>query len=369
MSRKGENIYKRKDGRWEGRYKKGRKVTGQLKYGYIYGKTYKEVKQNLYVYKLRYHHLIQLHGESALLYEEWAIIWLTQQQGQLKASTYSTYLYKLQKYVFPTLGQIPLNHFTPKKIQELIEDWQGQGLKATTIHVLYQIVKKSFKEAVIHQYLLQTPCVTIRLPKKKKPVIHSLTKTEQKTMENTVKRLPLYRGLSVLLALHTGMRIGEIAALKWTDIDWTNRLIHVQKTYQRLPIGPGKTQTQLQFDQSKTESSNRLIPIGNTLYKYLKKWQKKSKSPYVCSKKITPTEPRLLTYYFHKIRRLCGLFSIHFHQLRHTFATRCIESNADIVSVSRLLGHTSTQTTLDVYTDSLLETRKAVIQKMTRYVN
>lgn len=366
MARKGENIYKRKDGRWEGRYKKGRKRNGQLKYGYIYGKTYTEVKHKLYAYKLKYHHLIQVRGDSALPYEEWSFIWLTKQQTTIKASTYSTYLYKLKKYVFPTIGNIPLNLITSQAIQSLINDWKEHGLKSTTIHVLYQIVKTTFKEAVAKQYLIQSPCTSIQLPKKLRTTPKALTKEDQKLLENTVKKLPLYKGLSVLLSLHTGMRIGEIAALKWESIDWVNQLIHVQQTFQRLPIGLNKTQ--LHLDHTKTESSNRVIPIGRTLYKYLKKWQRKSTSPYVCSKNQSPSEPRLLTYYFHKIRELCGLTSVHFHQLRHTFATRCIEVKADIASVSRLLGHTSIHTTLNIYTDSLIETRKTVIKQMTSYV-
>lgn len=180
MPRKGENIYKRKDGRWEGRYKKGRKANGQLKYGYIYGSTYKEVKHRLYAYKLKYQTLIQLHGESALTYEEWGLMWLTQQQQTIKASTYSTYLYKLQRYIFPNLGELPLNQLTSQTIQQLIQEWQMSGLQATTIHVLYQILKKSLKEAVEQRYLVQTPCLHIRLPKKKKKFVRALTRNEQK---------------------------------------------------------------------------------------------------------------------------------------------------------------------------------------------
>lgn len=364
MARKGENIYKRKDGRWEGRYKKGRKTNGQLKYGYIYGKTYKEVKYQLYAYKLKYQTVIQLQGESALSYEEWGIFWLDQHQTVIKASTFSTYLYKLQRYVFPIIGKIPLNQLTAESIQQLVDEWQKNDLKPTTVHVLYQMLKKSLKEAVEQKQIIQTPCVQIRLPKKKKSRAQALTKKEQKKMEDQAKRMPLYKGLSVLLALHAGLRIGEIAALRWEDIDLYNRTIHVKQTFQRLSIGSGEVKTQLHLDQSKTESSNRFIPISLGLYKYLKKWKKKAPGAYVCSNKVTPSEPRLLTYYFHNLRKICGIISVHFHQLRHTFATRCIESNADIASVSKLLGHTSTRTTLDVYTDSMLESRRQVIDRM-----
>lgn len=102
-----------------------------------------------------------------------------------------------------------------------------------------------------------------------------------------------------------------------------------------------------------------------TLYKHLRRWKQNSTSNFVCSNKVTASEPRLLTYYFYKLKKMSKISnSVHFHHLRHTFATRCIESNGDIASVSKLLGHSSTQTTLDIYTDSLLESRQKVIEKM-----
>jgi len=364
MPRKGENIYKRKDGRWEGRYKKGRKATGQLKYGYIYGKSYSEVKERLYSYKLKYQTIVQLHGESAITYEEWALRWLMERQETIKPSTYSTYLYKLKQYVFPTIGPLSLNQLTHEKIQELVYFWKTCKLKASTIHVLYQIIKKSFAEACENKLILHSPCQNIYLPKKQRPQPHALSKQEQTSIEKAAKALPLYKGLPTLLALNSGLRIGEIAALRWQDIDLENRMIYIKKTFQRIPLISRTQKTQLLLDSSKTDKSMRAIPMSFTVYKYLKKWKKKSSSAYVCSNKATPSEPRLLTYYFHKIRAYCGLVNIHFHHLRHTFATRCIESNGDVASVSRLLGHASTKTTLDVYTDSFMEGRQRVIAQM-----
>lgn len=364
MPRKGENIYKRKDGRWEGRYKKGRKENGQLKYGYLYGKTYNQVKQDLYKFKVKYQTNANLQDDCSLSYENWGILWLSQQKNYIKISTYSTYEYKLKKYVFPYIGDVWLNQITREKIQSLIDIWQNQGLKASTIHVIYQIVKKTTQVAFEQQIIYQLPCQKIYLPKKKKAHPKSLTRQDQHVLEKKVKSLPLYKGLPVLLALNAGLRIGEISALQWKDIDFDKRLIHVQQTLQRIPSPSKKKKTQLKFDSSKTESSNRIIPISVSLYKYLKKWRRKSSGSYVCSRSSKPLEPRLLTYYFHQIRKSCNFNNIHFHQLRHTFATRCIESNGDVASVSKLLGHSSIQTTLDVYTDSLLESRQRVIVQM-----
>lgn len=364
MPRKGENIYKRKDGRWEGRYKIGRKENGQLKYGYLYGPTYTNVKERLYSYKIKAQTLLEIYGDDATTYEEWGLFWLNRHQLLVKYSTYSVYLYKLKRYVFPTIGNVSLNQLTKEKIQELIENLSKQGLQATTIHVIFQILKKSLNDAIKQGKLVRNPCVDIILPRKKKVRAHAISKKEQVKLETEAKKAPLHKGLPILLALNAGLRIGEISALRWKNIDFERRVIQVNKTYQRIPVAIDKKKTQLLLDQSKTEQSIRTIPMTFTLYKYLKKWRKKSSGEFICSNNSKPSEPRLLTYYFHSIRQKVGLPKTHFHHLRHTFATRCIEANGDIASVSRLLGHVSSKTTLDIYTDSFITSQQQVISQM-----
>ena len=163
-------------------------------------------------------------------------------------------------------------------------------------------------------------------------------------MEVAVKEKKGY-GIPTLLALYSGMRIGEIAALKWTDIDFESNLIVVNDTYQRIPTIALNRRTQLVLTDSKTEASVRMIPMSRTLKKLLLSHRKKSKGTFVFSTNGQPCEPRLLTYHFHRIRQKAELPAVHFHQLRHTFATRCLEVNRDIPSVSALLGHASTQMT------------------------
>lgn len=364
MARKGENIYKRKDGRWEGRYKKGRKPTGQLKYGYVYGKRYKEVKEKLYSYRSYYQELIHSKGECTMLYEEWIKQWLKKRRHQLKPSTYSSYNYKLMRYVCPFLGDVPLNQLSSEMIQETIYRWIETGLQASTIHVLYHIVKKSLADAYAQGLLSQILCQGISLPKIPKRSPQSLSKKEQDCLETVAKSVPLYQGLPVLLALNAGLRIGEVSALRWEDIDLDKKMIYVKQTAQRIQQNEGTKKTVIVIDVPKTDQAIRPIPMSFTLYKYLKKWKKKSPSSYVCSNHSGPSEPRLITYYFSHLKKKAQTIQTHFHSLRHTFATRCIEASADVASVSRLLGHASSKTTLDVYTDSFLEGRQRVIRQM-----
>ncbi|MGH1648392.1 site-specific integrase [Enterococcus gilvus] len=366
MPKRGENIYKRKDLRWEGRYKKGIKENGKIHYGYVYGKSYKEVKEKLYYYKLIYQEVFQQNGSSAQTYEEWVYQWLEERKKTLKESTYATYFYKLKRYVFPHIGSHPLNQLTEETIQQLIDTLIDQKLHASTIHVIYQVVKKSLKDAITKKKIYQQPCQNVLLPKKQQTSIRSLATEEENKLEITAKQQPLTKGLPILLALYAGLRIGEISALKWSDINFKAKTIHVTQSYQRIPLQQETQKTTLVFTSAKSKQSIRVIPIARNLYKWLKKGARKATGPYVCSLRELPQEPRQITYSFHQIVTKCGLSNIHFHQLRHTFATRCIEANASITAVSAILGHASTQMTLDVYTDADLHSRQQAIFKRER---
>ncbi|MGM0240846.1 tyrosine-type recombinase/integrase [Enterococcus sp. AZ103] len=363
MPKRGENIYKRKDLRWEGRYKKGIKENGKIHYGYIYGRSYKEVKEKLYYYKLTYQKVCQQNGLSAQSYEEWVYQWLKERRKTLKESTYATYFYKLKRYVFSHIGNIPLNQLTKESIQQVIDTLSDQKLGASTIHVIYQIVKKSLQDALTKGKINQQLCHHIDLPKKQKKMIRSLSTEEEEKVEIAAKQLPLSKGLPIILALNTGLRIGEISALKWSDIDFKAKTLRVTQSYQRVPLQQEQQKTTLLFTSAKSAQSIRVVPIGRNLYKWLKKGARKATGPYVCSSRELPQEPRQITYYFHQILTKCDLKNIHFHQLRHTFATRCIEANASITAVSAILGHASTQMTLDVYTDANLKSRQQAILK------
>lgn len=366
--RKGENIYLRKDGRWEGRYPKGRKLNGRIKYGYIYGKSYTEVKQKLYPMKIYYHSLQQVHGVSAETFEDWTTEWLADVQNDVKPSTFASYYYKVTKYILPFIKDIPLNELSIENGKHLLNELQKK-LTRSTIQVIFRILNKCLNHAKKSGRIMSNPLSDLRLPKSKSKKVNALTLSEQKKVMKIASQEKKGYGIPTLLALHSGLRIGEIAALKWSDIDFETNLITVNHTYQRISTIKALQRTQLVLTDSKTESSERVVPIGPTLKKLLLEHQKRSKEVFVFSTNGRPCEPRLLTYHFHKIRRKANLGNIHFHQLRHTFATRCLEANKDVSSVSALLGHASTQMTLDTYVDAMLEPRYQVIMEMDNLVH
>ncbi|MGM0113418.1 tyrosine-type recombinase/integrase [Enterococcus sp. DIV0187] len=361
--RKGENIYLRKDGRWEGRYPKGRRNDGKIKYGYVYGKSYTEVRQKLFPLRIRYHTIQEIYGISSDSLEEWVTQWLSEVQTKVKPSTFSSYYYKLSKYVLPLLKHVPLNELSVEQGKNLLQNLQ-EKLKRTTIQVIFRILNKCLNHAKKNGKIITNPFAEIQLPKSKCKKVRPLTRVEQTQLMKIAKEEKKGRGIPTLLALHSGMRIGEIAALRWTDIDFDSGFIHVSNTYQRISSLDANKKTELIFTESKTEASVRVIPMGKTIKKLLLKHRKNSTEAFVFSTNGQPSEPRLLTYHFHRIRDKVQLAEIYFHQLRHTFATRCLEAKGDISSVSALLGHASTQMTLDTYVNTLMEQRVQVIDQM-----
>lgn len=368
MSRRGENIYKRKDKRWEGRYIKGRKNNGKIKYGYIYGKTYKEVKLKLYPYKMQYQMIQETQGTSSIMMLVWANEWLSDIEKTVKTSTYNGYSYKVFKYIIPYIGEIPLNEINDTLLNDMVAAWEENNLSPSSIKVIFRLVNNCLEKAVENGLLLKNPAEKVVLPKESFKKVGALNMDEQKLLEKAALDKLDGIGLAVLLGLRTGLRIGEIAALKWENIDFQRGIIRIEKTLQRIPIKSAEYKTKIIIDKVKTRASNRIIPMSDSVKEWLSNRQLKTKNNFVLSSNEKPCEPRLITYHFHQIREIAGLKHIHFHQLRHTFATRCLETRANAVSVSSLLGHSSIKMTLDTYADSMIEERVATIKNMETYV-
>lgn len=369
MSRRGENTYYRKDQRWEGRYRKGKTLDGKIKYGSVYGKTYNEVRKKLYPLKMKYHDLQEKNGEITVTFEEWCGIWLKQVRPTIEKSTFSSYSYKTEKYILPYLPNCFISELTKKDIQRLIYHWQKHPLAPSSIRVLMQVLKCCLNQAVEDGLLRKNPCQGVKLPKKEKRKQTALSLKQQRQLESAALAYPKEKGFPIVFALHTGLRIGEVAALKWENIDFDNGMIHITHTVQRVPLLANHKKTEVIRTSAKTQSSKRVVPISTKVKSWLRKLKKKQKGSFVFSDSEKPNEPRLITYHLHQLCKRGNISSVHFHQLRHTFATRCVEAKADISSISSLLGHSSTQMTLDVYAHSLLTPKVKTIQLMERAVS
>lgn len=368
MSKRGENIYKRKDGRWEGRYHKGRKADGTIKYGYVYSNSYTEVKRKLHVLKAKYQQICEVQGESALSFPQWIDTWITDMTPFVKPSTAVSYSYKLKKYIAPYLD-LSLNQCTKSAIDQVMDQLIRKRLYPSTIQVIFRILKKCFHHAVEKGLIEKNPCDHVKIPKVSKKPVRALSRTEQRRLETSVLKDFSSRSFPILLALRTGLRIGEIAALKWENIDLKKRMITVKQTLQRIKL-TGQRKSSIYINTPKTASSMRMIPLSEKMihwFKQFKQLQPESQT-FLFTTKSNPCEPRLISYHFQQIIKKAGLTNLHFHQLRHTFATRCIESKADIASISALLGHSSVKMTLDIYADSMLEERIKVMRRLDKVI-
>jgi integrase len=357
MARKGENIYKRKDGRWEGRYIQGKKPDGKPRYGYVYGVKYGEVREKLLPLKLRYVGLTQNRESFRGLFREYAFAWLLSASEPVKESTLAGYRRMLDSHILPAFGDKHVNRLKREDLDTFAETLKRKNLSGGTRHNILRLLLHILRHAAEGGCLDGAILSGFEIPSAGKKKVPVLNKREQEKLESTA--FGDDKNASVILALYTGMRIGEICALKWKDVDLAEGVIYVRRTVQRLRIADEKgPKTILCFGSPKTLSSERIIPLPDKLLAYLKEMKARSVSEYVITCMGSFAEPRVIQYRFHVLLMKAEIRSVNFHALRHTFAVRCMELHMDVTTLSQLLGHTSPKMTLDVYTDSLMEHKK-----------
>lgn len=364
MARRGENIYKRKDGRWEGRYIKGRQENGKIHYGYIYGYKYSEVKHQLILMKYEKQ---SSNNKNTQPYEgtlvEWTNHWLENfVRPKVKSSTYASYKNKLNVHVLPHVGSIKLQKLKQQEIRLLLKE-MAITLKASSIRSIFSVLKNCMSKAVSMNLLTESPCTGLELPKTKRKTVQALSTKDQEKLLKEINSSQKF--FSITLALQTGLRIGEICGLKWTDIDFDSNTLWVNRTVLRIQTEEKSgRKTEVIEVTPKSNNSQRRIPITEALKQNLLELQQISTSDYVISNKHKALEPRTIAYRFQMIRKKIGLEGFSFHSLRHTFATRCLEAGGNIATISSLLGHSSTKMTLDCYTNSFFTEERQLVEKL-----
>lgn len=223
-------------------------------------------------------------------------------------------------------------------------------------------MKSVFKFAV-RNYRIFNPLDGISLPKSSKANIELLDDTQQEKMQQYIAENPSNTTLGIALSMSTGIRIGELCALQWEDIDLRKRILTVRKTMQRIQTPHETTKTKLIIAEPKSESSKREIPIPECVVSLLDKFKDKAKE-YLISGSNKVTEPRTLQYRFASILNNVKLLSIHFHALRHMFATNCVKLGFDIKSLSEILGHSSVEITLNRYVHSSIEQKRNYMKRL-----
>lgn len=362
MARHGENIYKRKDGRFEGRYVVGKTDKGRTKFKYVYARQYSIVRNLLLIQKAS---LIQ--NAEALMSKrstlsEWMEKWLkTEVSLQAKPSSLAVYYNLYRKHIRPALGDIDLNKITTEMTSSFVFRMKDNRYSDSTIKNAYRLLSGAMRFAVDEGLIRKNPCRRIRLTASHKTEQRVLTKQEQERIVACAN----YEAPEAVFSLYTGMRLGEICALKWTDIHWEKKSLHVQRTVQRIPnaLFAGR-KTHLAIGDPKSGASNRVLPMSDIVFALLKRRQKEATGEYVFGNCGRIPDPRTVQRKLARITRLFSITKVHFHTLRHTFATRMLENGIDIKTVSVLLGHSSAKTTMDFYAHSLPEQQRIAMNSL-----
>lgn len=367
MARKGNNIYKRKDGRWEGRYVKGRKNSRTI-FGYIYGHSYAETKAKLAQARVVWEESLKKKESEKKCLDSVSKLWLEERRAFVKESTFVKYQDYLNRYILPEFGNQMMDAIEDTAIEafssRLLKEGgkKGQGLSPKTVSEICQIMKYIRKYALKHHIAVaySADCVTIHVSKKP---IEVLSPAEQEVLEEEVCDNPTSVLLGIFLALYTGIRIGELCALKWDDFSWAEQELHIQKTLQRIPDTSNEGHTKIDINSAKTDASQRTIPLSDEVVKKLREHCKPG-AYFLTGDENRYMEPRLMEYHFAKILHRCGLRKVNFHVLRHTFATRCVEKEFDIKCLSAILGHSSIAITMDRYVHPTKQMKKDNIEKL-----
>lgn len=368
MPKRGEHIHKRKDGRWEARYKIGYDDCGKTKYRSIYARSYGEVKQKL-------EQAVKSDGfyvpnQSTASFYEAARLWQSANKMRHKGSTELKYDNLLNTHILPKLGSYRLSminsnvlcDFMNEKLYSGRADRKG-GLSPSYVRSIMQVVAN-----ILDFAQQEGMCMPMRKKMYKPPVLKSDTKIldvfAEQRLEKYIKLNMDETALGVLLSLKTGLRISEVCALKWSDIDLINHELHIKSTVSRVKSDKDISKTKLIIDVPKTRSSTRDIPICNELFDPLIYMYNRRHSEYVVSDNSDFVSPRTFEYRYHKLLKNYGVESINYHALRHTFATRCIEVGMDAKTLSEILGHSNVSITLNTYVHSSMKRKREQLEKL-----
>ena len=303
-----------------------------------------------------------------ILYKDWIYTWLLEKKDYIKESTYANYSNNIFNHIIPKLGNYYLNELNHKVIQDFLLELSKNGRKDNTgglaektIKDITIIIKGSIKKGINEDKIKHIE-LTFNYPKdNKENKLYVLTKREQNKITNYVLENINSRNIGLLISLYSGIRIGELCALRWEDVDFKKNSLTINKTIQRVYIkDKNKNISKVIITTPKTKNANREIPINKDFLEILKK-VKSEKKNYILTGNEKYIEPRTYRKYFNKVLDELKIKHFNFHSLRHTFATNCISLGVDYKTVSELLGHANVNITLNLYVHPRYSQKKKCI--------
>lgn len=371
MPRRGENIYKRKDGRWEGRYVKCHTVTGKIQYGYVYGKSYSEAKAKLKEVASMPILASSRQTVHSALYGQILKEWLISAKNNVKESTFSRYNHLVECHIQPALGSYQIGEINTVLLEAYIDqllqhgrrDGSG-GLSPKSVSDILVVIKSSMRYASGNGYCVNCSATGLSVKRHKKDM-RVLSKDEQYRLEHILMQDMDLTKFTVLLCLYTGIRIGEACALRWEHLRLDSGVLEVRETMQRIQAPRNsEPKTRIIITEPKSACSKRDIPLPQFLIQYAVQFQADRNAFVLTGEKKQFIEPRTLQNRFESYVKASGIEHANYHALRHTFATRCVELGFEIKSLSEILGHSDVNITLNRYVHSSIELKKQNMEKL-----
>ncbi len=383
MSRRGENIHYRTDGRWEARVVLGTLADGKTVYKSLYGKNYQEVKRKKESFLRENSTAIspasereeQAKGADLALtnvcsFKEAAADWLQERKATIKESSYAHYTTIIKTHLLPAMGSLPLAAVTPDYLEAFFREKREHGrikdggpLSAKTISDLRSVLVQILRYAGAHGMIREVPaCPSIT---SRPPAVSVLTRQEQDLLEQRLLYERTAFDLGVLLSLYGGLRIGEVCGLRWEDFDLVNATLHIHRTVMRIADpDSAPTKTKVVIGRPKTDCSIRTVPIPESIFAYVMQFRR-ADAFYVLTGREQFMEPRVCRERFRRLLVRAGIPHYSYHALRHTYATRCVESGVDLKSLSEIMGHSDIKITMQRYVHPSLDSKKKQINRLT----
>ena len=367
MPRKGENIRKRKDGRWEARYEKCRDQNGRIQYGYLYGRTYEAVKKKKLAVLCQNN--LQNSPGKCYVFRNLSEEWMLSMRYAVKLSTYACYETLLDTHILPEFGDTPLRYISSASVYTFSEKLKQQGLSPRTIKNLlilfHSILRYGEKQGYLNLSQLE-----FRYPKINTSPFQLISHEHLTKLITVLSAEDSEFPIGILLCIYTGIRVGELSGIRWEDIDFDKKLLHIRRTISRIKNldysgeSDDEPKTVLMIGPPKSVSSIRDIPIPDFLLKKMKRIAAEPDSYLLTGTNRKCMEPRNIQRKFQKLLQQCEIPSINIHSLRHAFATRCTEMGFDSKTLSEILGHSSVKITMDIYVHSSIKQKQKCMEKL-----
>lgn len=369
------SVYQRPDGRWVGQITTGYTPEGKPKRATFYGKTKKEILEKLNEAKHQVNNGTYVEPSRETV-GHWLSTWLTEYvKPHVRPTTRDNYAQTIRKYMIPEIGHIQLRQLTPTHLQKLYNDLLARGLSNRTVRLVHTIAHASLKQALENGLVARNVADATKPPRPQKQEMRVLSPEEEARFLEVIEEDRL--GTAFLLDLATGLRRGELLALRWSDVDLKEGTIHVNRTIVRVVADNGPAKTALVYQEPKTKHGRRAVPIPEALLPELKAHKARQAQEKLllgpayednglvfCAEDGRPLDPASFGKHFAKLAAKAGISGATLHSLRHTYATRLLEANEHPKVVQELLGHSNIAMTLDTYSHVMPELKKAAAAKL-----